>query len=405
MYLRVSLSGFAAVLAGCVVSEYAPYADDVGSSGDDSSSSDDDASTSSSSSSSPESTGEPDDEPALPPYDGEPLPASPIGQWQWVDFPDAFCRDGTPTGIGVRRGLSPNLIVFFEGGGACFNGFTCLANPHHYDAADFLGWGGHSGIFADHNPDNPVADWTAIYIPYCSGDVHAGDHSGVVIPDAPGEQQFAGYTNVDAFLRRIVPTFGDAPEVLVTGVSAGGFGAGFNYHRIARIFAHARVTLLDDSGPVMRDKYLAPCLQQQWRDVWDLGATLPAPCDECFAADGGGIHHIVDFLGRRHPNQRMGYISSERDATISIFYSFGLDECVGLGAIYPSGTFLEGLYDFRESVLRPLGNAGSYYIPSTDHTWISGSRFYSTEVAGVLLTDWVADLLAGEVAHISPTGG
>lgn len=404
VHSRVSLVGLAALMTGCVPPEFAPYGGDVEqdeSSGESSSSS----LSTSSSSSDDETTSELPDELPLPEYDGEPLPDSPVGQWQWVDFPDAFCRDGTNTGIGVRRGASPNLVFFFEGGGACFNAFTCLANPSHYGLADFLEWNGaYRGIFDDERPDNPVADWTAVYVPYCSGDVHAGDNHGVTIEELNGEQMFAGYTNVDAFLRRVVPTFGDAPEVLVTGVSAGGFGAGFNYHRIARIFA-GRVTLLDDSGPVMRDPYLAPCLQQQWRDVWGFDGTLPEACDECFAADGGGIHHIVEFIGLRHPDQRFGYISSERDATISIFYSFGRDECAGLGAVYPSGTFLEGLHDFRDSVLRPLGNAGSYYIPGNEHTFIGGSRFYTTEVAGVPLTDWVAELISGEVSHVSPPAG
>jgi len=399
---RAFSPGLVALLSGCVTSDFAPYADEVGESSGSSPASPS-SSSADESSSSDDSTGEPPpDEPPLPLYDGEPLPDGPVGQWQWVDFPDAFCRDGTTTGIGVRRGDSPNLVIFFEGGGACFNGFTCLANPKHYDAVDFLEWyGGYGGLFDDEEEDNPVADWTMVYVPYCSGDVHAGDQRGVSIVDAPGEQLFAGYTNVDAFLRRIVPSFGDAPEVLITGVSAGGFGAGFNYHRLARVFP-GKVTLLDDSGPVMRDEYLAPCLQTTWRSVWGFDATLPIACDDCFNSDGGGIHHIFEFIARRHPNQRMGLISSERDATISIFYGFGLHECAGLGAIYPSGSFLDGLHDLRDAVLRPLGNVGTYYIPGNDHTWIGGSRFYSTEVDGVPLTDWVADLLSGDVAHVSP---
>src|SRR5262245_7026392 len=65
------------------------------------------------------STSEPDPEdlePPLPAYDGEPLPAAPTGKWVWVDFPDAFCRDGTSTGIGVRYGETDDLVIYFEGG-------------------------------------------------------------------------------------------------------------------------------------------------------------------------------------------------------------------------------------------------------------------------------------------------
>ena len=351
------------------------------------------------------STGAPElpDEP-LPPFDGEPLPDAPVGEWTWVDFPDSRCRDGSSTGIGVRRGASDNLVIFFEGGGACFNGFTCLANDPNYTGDDFAwwkDWDGHAGIFNEARDDNPVRDWSFVYVPYCSGDVHGGDNDGVAVVDVNGLQTYSGYTNVEQFLRRIVPTFAAAPHVLVTGVSAGGFGAGFNYHRIARLFTGA-VTLIDDSGPPMGDDYLAPCLQQMWRDTWGLDSTIPGNCVGCSGADGGGISNLIRFIGGRHPEQRMGLISSESDRTIASFFSFGLDECAGFGAIFSGVRFRDGLHQLRDEMLRPAGNWGSYFIPGIDHTWIGHSAYYDTEVSGVRLVDWVEDLLAGEVQHVSP---
>ncbi len=382
-------------VGACGESYFAPYGDedaaatttDTGSEGDESGSS-----------------GEPEDpEPPLPEFDGEPLPEAPVGVWQWVDFPESRCRDGSSTGIGVRRGSSDNLVVFFEGGGACFNGFTCLANDENFGADEFADWqfNGYSGLFNPSHPDNPVADWSFVYVPYCTGDVHAGSNADIEIVDVPGVQQFAGYTNVERFLDRIVPTFGGAPHVLVTGVSAGGFGAGFNYSRMARVFT-GRVTLIDDSGPGLRDEYLAPCLQQMWRDAWGLTETMPVGCRNCRPADGGSISELVRYIGEHHPRQRMGFISSERDRTISTFFGFGLNECEGLGAIYTSSHFRDGVYDFRDQVLEPTGNWGSYLIPGNDHTWIAHWEFYETEVDGVRLVDWVADLLDGEVSHVSP---
>ena len=85
----------------------------------------------------------------------------------------------------ARRGTSKNLVVFFEGGGACWDGLTCTfpiaaglpsqvpqffvpaidpnASPANYD-----------GIFKSDNPANPVKDWSFVYIPYCTGDIHVG---------------------------------------------------------------------------------------------------------------------------------------------------------------------------------------------------------------------------------------
>src|SRR4051812_7393894 len=48
------------------------------------------------------------------------------GQWTWVPFGDSRCADGTATGIGVNlAGPTARAIVFLEGGGACWDGFTC----------------------------------------------------------------------------------------------------------------------------------------------------------------------------------------------------------------------------------------------------------------------------------------
>src|SRR5690606_12659153 len=139
-----------------------------------------------------------------------------------------------------------------------------------------------------------------------------------------------GSANIGAFLDRIVPTFRDIPRVLIAGGSAGGFGAGFNFSRFADAFPESQVTLLDDSAPIMGDAYVAPCLQAQWRDTWNFAAPLP-PCAACTQSHGGGLTHLTTYLTDRHPNARFGLISSVRDATISIFYAFGVDQCSGFG--------------------------------------------------------------------------
>jgi hypothetical protein len=38
----------------------------------------------------------------------------------------------------------------------------------------------------------------------------------------------------------------------------------------------------------------------------------------------------------------------------------------------------------------------SYTAPGTDHTIVLKDEFYDMEVGGVVLSDWVADVIAGE---------
>src|SRR5690348_4731360 len=74
---------------------------------------------------SPYAPGQPDPgtpDPSVPACDQRAFPGAPIttpaNQWTWVDFPEALCRDGSSTGIGVR--LNPNsnkVAIYLEGGG------------------------------------------------------------------------------------------------------------------------------------------------------------------------------------------------------------------------------------------------------------------------------------------------
>jgi len=345
------------------------------------------------------------DEPPPSEWDGEPLPPTVPGEWTWIDIPEAKCRNGTSTGIGVRYGSSDAVAIFFEGGGACFNGATCLLNDgfSNFGALQFGAWKlgiGAGGIFNHKHADNPVADWNFIYVPYCTGDVHAGAKVDGGVPGVFGAQQFVGYRNVAHYLERIVPTFPDASQVLVTGHSAGGFGAAFNFDRIADAWPAAQVTLLDDAGPPFADNYLAPCLQQAWRDLWNLDDTIPLDCDDCFGQDGGGIANLARYLAERHPGQHLALISSLRDTVIRSFFGYGMNVCKG--GIMTGEMFEAGLLDLRDHVLADIPAWASYLMPGSAHTLITGPAFYTTTVQGTRIVDWLAELLAGQSSHIHP---
>jgi hypothetical protein len=368
-----------------------------------------------------ETTGEPPadlpDEPDEPLYDGEPLPEAPPGEWNWIDFPDATCIDGSPAGIGVRYGISDELVIFFEGGGGCFNEVTCglfYASFAHFDQLIFdLLWQDtilQSGIFSTSTADNPVRDWNFIYVPYCTGDVHAGASPNTPVPGfAFGQpQQFVGYTNVQHFLDRIVPTFADTSHVLVTGISAGGFGAAFNYDRIADAFTPSAVTLIDDSGPPLTDPWLVPCLQSTWRELYNLDATLPPGCAQCFQDNGGGIYNMGHYLSQKHADQTLGLISAEQDLTIRTFFGYGIqgmggEQCPGgIFELPMNGAyFQDGLYSLRTQMsVHP--NWGTYLIGGTAHTTLSFPTYYLTTVNGIRMVDWIANMLEGQRSHVSP---
>lgn len=200
-------------------------------------------------------------------------------------------------------------------------------------------------------------------------------------------------------LERIVDTFPDLADVVATGESGGGFGAAANYDTIASFFPQNDVVLIDDSGPLFRDQYLAPCLQQQWREVWNIDASIPQDCTACFGADGGGLSNYLTYVQQKYPNAPKGLISSHADQVISGFFGFGANNCSPLFPSFPQ--FEEALYDLRDNVLTGP-DFGTYFKTGNSHTYLSGSDFYNLTVDGVVLADWVADMIAGDPSHVAP---
>lgn len=343
---------------------------------------------------------------------GPPIEAPP-DTWTWIPVPEARCRDGSSTGIGVRMHPgATQLAIYMEGGGACFHDASCAINDvlASFDGSAFDSWvgaTGSSGIFDTTRDDNPLRGWNMVYVPYCTGDVHAGAREHVDVPGAtaPKDQMFVGYTNVAYYLQRLVPTFAGSTHVLVTGISAGGFGAAFNYDRIAQAFCGARVTLVDDSGPPMSDAYLAPCLQKRWRELWNLDATLPADCAACRGADGGGIVNYVDYVAKKYPSQQLGLISANMDSVISLFFGYGENNCAGLdgpSAPMAGDKFAAGLDELRAKYFAQP-NLGSYIVPSTSHTWETALTFYSTTVQSTPLPAWMNEMVNEHFAtHVDP---
>jgi hypothetical protein len=327
------------------------------------------------------------------PTTGMPLD-TPDGAWKYHEFPDTWCRNGTKAGITVfKNSASKKVMFFFEGGGACFDGQTCLTNPEAVDATDKSGPTG--GVFDRTNAANPVKDWNFVYLPYCTGDVFGGTRADVTIDGATGPQKFVGYLNSQAFLQRVVPTFKDATDVLVTGVSAGGFGASTNVILIQRAFPNLKVKLINDSGPPMGSPTLATCLQKKWRETWgfdqsvlkDCGANCPNPDDFSFDY---GVHLAKTFKGRYS-----GLIESAEDGIITGFYGIGANNCTGILLLTPvSGPdFSAALRKYREAVKGMSPTFGTYFPPGTQHTWLMGASFYTGNIGGTKLVDWVTDIV------------
>lgn len=329
----------------------------------------------------------------------------PMDTWSWVDFPESLCMNGTPTGIAVNPSSTSNkVVIFLMGGNACFNLASCAitANQNGYGAdkwnADADGIR-ESQAFDRADPDNPLKDYTFVYVPYCSGDVHAGDRGDV--PISGKNYQFRGRQNLIAFLKRLVPTFRDADQVVLAGVSAGGFGAALNYDLVASAFCETNdVMLIDDSGPPMGDAYLTPCLQKHMGETWGFDNTLPTDCAECKQASGAFAEPYVKYLLAKYPERTLAVISSEQDSTIRNFWGYGENNCMDLGGLPPpyEGTkYTAGLEDLRDRIVGDAGRFGLFMVPGDEHVFLDNDPT-SVTVDGVTLKDWLLQALNNDPA-------
>ena len=105
------------------------------------------------------------------------------GTWQTV-YPggETICSRGDPYRFYYRHGDPKKLVVYFQGGGACWNQFTCsvadaIFSDKVYEPEDLNTLADslfNVGIF-DTSADGLFKDWSIVYVPYCTGDVHWGN--------------------------------------------------------------------------------------------------------------------------------------------------------------------------------------------------------------------------------------
>ncbi len=327
---------------------------------------------------------------------GEPITGVPDLTWTFVDFPDAFCMNGTATGIGVNiNPASTQLVIYLEGGGACFDPLSCatVAGTSGFDSRDFASFARalDRGLFDRDDTDNPVREASYVYVPYCTGDVHGGTNE-----DGPGGRMHVGYRNVTAYLKRIVPTFSSATQVLLAGRSAGGLGTIVNFDQVQTAFDCTPVHVLDDAGSLLPDEYLKPCLQATVRETWGLDAIIPADCPQCTCRDQGGLWNIYAYLARRHPDRRIGLITAMEDATFRSFYGYGYSPRCNMPASMPGSDYAAGLLEIREAL---AGDPGfhTFFVPGEQHTF-TYQALGATSSGGVTIATWLTQLLDGDAA-------
>jgi hypothetical protein len=209
------------------------------------------------------------------------VPDLPAGWTKIEPGGDTICSLGTPYAFYVHPGTVNRLALYFEGGGACWNDFTCSDPDTYFDSAvddtgpEHLYLAG--GIGDLDNPDNPFKDWYLVFIPYCTADVHWGNSTQTYT--IGGEETtiyHKGFVNVSAVLDWIEANFEKPEKIFVTGRSGGSYGSILGAAYIHALYSDVPLYQLGDSGSgVITDDFFQNSFQN-WGAVQNFPDWIPA---------------------------------------------------------------------------------------------------------------------------------
>ncbi len=329
--------------------------------------------------------------------------------WFWIGNNNMFSRDGTTTGyLASINPSSDKLLVYLQGGGACYNATTCNGNDNHFDEAEGvnLANAGNSNaltLFSRNNPVNSYTDWSYVFVPYSTGDVHSGSNADADVPNGgPADQHMTGYDNFTVIANALRAYFGanGLSEIMVTGSSAGGYGTYLNFAQMADRFPGAQMTGLIDAGPMLLDDVVFDdCLANVWDNLFQFA--YPADYDTIVTGTyDQRVQGIYEYLSKKYPNAHFGLMCDTRDAVIRSFFAFGKNGCNGTQGTITGAEFDNALDEVQQH-LTTLNNWNVYYVNSTNHTFLA-NRYTGINVNGVNMATWMDDLRAGNASDVLP---
>jgi hypothetical protein len=299
--------------------------------------------------------------------------------WERVDGgPGTTCALGTPFFFWVHRGSPDRLAIYLRGGGACWNRSTCDPDlqPSYVWSIDGVDAPAH-GLAQFTNPDNPVRDYTMVYVPYCTGDLHLGTRDVTYANDLTIRHR--GRANVQAALAWVYRNIAAPESILVAGGSAGALPSPVYALEMARRYPDARVVQIGDGAGAFR----RAATLTQWGGVDGLKH------DPAFAAIDPASPSYLDLyemVSQAMPRVQLTQINSTEDSVQRHYL-----ELRGNSETRVATWLGRNMTQLR----RLIPGFRSYSVPGTMHTVLFRPQFYATSFGNMPLYEWVARLLTG----------
>lgn len=237
-----------------------------------------------------------------------------------------ICIAGEPYSVFTRKRNPRKLMIYLQGGGACWNGVAqCTVS-----ATAQAPTSSQRGIFASQSVDgsieNDFDDWSVVYLPYCDGSVFAGDNTVEADPNF-GARHHRGLRNLSAGIDLAFQLFPHPRKVLLAGSSAGGVGAITFSPFLARLTFgnHIDLYVLSDAGPSAGQAELASAAAAARANDWQFSKFYPQSCvDQGLCDETKQQTGIIRWGLQNDSTIRQAYYGTDGDLTNIQFSSINI---------------------------------------------------------------------------------
>lgn len=299
-----------------------------------------------------------------------------------------ICIAGTPFSTFTRSGNPSRLLVMEQGGGACWQDFyNCNVLSEAQEPPT-----PRVGIWDFDSKDNPFADYSIVYMPYCDGSVFSGDNDvfdpafGAAIGVPAAVVRFhRGLRNQSAGMDIAKAMFPHASRITVAGSSAGGVGAASFAPFLVRLLYgnQTHLTVFNDAGPVTTNLGATDDIAARAAD-WDFGKFYPESCTEC--DDMGQSMAIIKWRLDNDSTIREAFYETDSDLTNRFFLNLLADPVGFRDLIVTEHGLLNDAHPDRYKRFIVSGD--------TSHTALQSPLFYTQDADGVLLNEWTDDFIS-----------
>ena len=312
----------------------------------------------------------------------------PNGWTKIVPDGETQCAHGDPYAFWVRRGTEDKLIIFFQGGGVCWNGASCsFGSPFYNHNVECEGNCPNlqNGIFDFENHTNPFLSYNFVVIPYCTGDFHWGNKTKSYL-SGRFFIHHQGFVNAQAVLEWVYIQFPEPESILVAGSSAGSIGAILHASYIIEAYPNSTVSVLGDSGAIFPPNFdfdsNFDALQNFPAWVWD-----PEMSPENSGASSPGFNLAQFYIAtaRKYHDHQFALLNYARDAKQLQIY-----KDIEMLSSVPDTLITDNLEYIHENA---PNNLKTFTTQGSDHTILARDSFFDIPC----LSNWVFMLAKGEV--------